>query len=85
MASITTLISRARLASGRASTPGRPSIRPGSGSRMVSTVASAARSAPTVCAAAAAIRSVPKFGRSVSLIPTTTLATSGRSCSACGS
>ena len=80
--SMTALTWWARRASGLASTPGMPSIRPGSGSRMVSTSAPAARSAPMVCAAAAAIRSGSKFGRRVSLTPITTLAISGRSASA---
>jgi hypothetical protein len=52
---------------------------------MVSTCAPAARSAATVRATDEPVRSGSKSPRSVSLMPTTTLATSGRSVIAAGS
>lgn len=85
IASQIALTARMRRASGRASEPGRPNIRPGSGSRMVSTVAPAARSAPTVCASEAAIAAGSNVRRSVSLTPATTDTTASRSSSARGS
>src|SRR5256886_14243581 len=83
--SATVFTARIRRARGRASVPGNPNIRPGSGNRMVSAVAPAAVSAPTVCASAAPTRDGSKLCRRVSLTPTTTAARSGRSSSARGS
>jgi hypothetical protein len=73
-----------RPANGRARLSRRPNIRAGSGSRMVSTVAPLARSAATVRATDWPVRIGSNPARSVSLMPTTTLAMSGSSSSAAG-
>ena len=58
--------------------PGRPNIRPGSGSRQVSTRAPAPRSEATVCSRDRPTAPASKVLRRVSLTPTTTAATVGR-------
>src|SRR5215472_16502731 len=82
---MTSLIAWRRRASGLASAGGRPSISPGSGSRMVSTTAPAALSEPVTWASAAWIAAASKPARRMSLVPTMTLATSGPSSRARGS
>src|SRR5215470_7580780 len=82
---MTSLITWRRRASGLASAGGRPSISPGSGSRMVSTTAPAALSEPITWARAAWIAAASKAARRMSLVPTMTLATSGRTSRARGS
>lgn len=69
----------------RASAAGSPNMRPGSGSRAVRTTAPESVSAATAVLAARLIAATSKRSRSVSLTPTMTEATRGRSTRAAGS